>query len=208
MTHPDQILSEFIDAWNAGRRPDVDEFLGRVPDEQQAELAEEITTFLAFAPTPAYDEAALSALRADPAVAAAAQALAGESSQWPMLLPRLRERAGLSLADVARQVSSFLGLGGREEKTERYLADMERDALDPSGVSRRVLDALGRVLGTDATDLGSAGDAGGWARPAPALLRGKADELQISDLETLADAMTTDSPVDWDEVDELFRGGR
>ncbi|MBA3329118.1 MAG: helix-turn-helix transcriptional regulator, partial [Solirubrobacterales bacterium] len=185
MTHPDQILSEFIDAWNAGRRPDVDEYLNRAPDEQQAELAEEITTFLAFAPTPAYDPVTLSALRAEPAVVATTQSLAGELSQWPALLPRLRERAGLSLADLARRVCGALGLTGREEKTERYLADMERDALDPGGVSRRVLDALARALGTDASDLGSAGDAGGWAaRPAPALLRGEAEDLQISDLET------------------------
>ena len=32
MTRPDVVLSEFIDAWNAGRRPSVREHLLRVPE--------------------------------------------------------------------------------------------------------------------------------------------------------------------------------
>ena len=29
----EQVLSEFIDAWNAGRRPEVDDYIARVPAE-------------------------------------------------------------------------------------------------------------------------------------------------------------------------------
>jgi transcriptional regulator with XRE-family HTH domain len=205
MTHPDRILSEFMDAWNAGQRPDVDDYLARVPEAEQPRLADDITTFLAFAPTPAYDEAALAAIRAEPAVGAARAALAAGSA-WPAVLPRLRERAGLSLGDVARRVSEALGLAGREAKAERYLGAMERGDLAPGGVSRRVLEALGRVLGTSAADLGAAGDAG-WGATAPALLRGRAGTVELRHLEALADALSAESPADWDEVDELFRGG-
>ena len=34
---PDRILSDFIDAWNAGRRPEVDDYVGRA-DEADREI--------------------------------------------------------------------------------------------------------------------------------------------------------------------------
>ena len=57
MSTNDQVLSDFIDAWNAGRRPRVREYLARLPDgPERDELADQITTWLEVAPTPAYDD--------------------------------------------------------------------------------------------------------------------------------------------------------
>ncbi len=67
----DQVLSEFIDAWNAGERPDVDDYVMRVEEQERGELAEQIVSFLQFAPTPSYDEKALEAIRAESIVVAA-----------------------------------------------------------------------------------------------------------------------------------------
>ena len=56
---PDRILSDFIDAWNAGRRPEVDDYVGRADEPDRAPLASDFVAFLAFAPTPEYDDANL-----------------------------------------------------------------------------------------------------------------------------------------------------
>src|SRR3954447_13219514 len=74
MPPADRILSDFIDAWNAGRRPDPDEHLARAAEPDREQLLADITAFVAFAPTPDYDDAALAAIRAEPAVAAGAAA--------------------------------------------------------------------------------------------------------------------------------------
>src|SRR3954470_13953937 len=87
----DRILSEFIDAWNAGRRPDVDDYLARVPDEERGELADQLVSFMSFAPTPTYSDAALDAIRAEPVVAAAHAAAEERSGLLPALLTGLRE---------------------------------------------------------------------------------------------------------------------
>src|SRR3954454_16759149 len=94
----EQVLSEFVDAWNAGQRPDVDDYIARVPAEEQVALGEELATFLTFAPAPAYSDDALAAIRAE---IAATVGVEDGRSLFAALLTRLRERVGLSTADVA-----------------------------------------------------------------------------------------------------------
>jgi hypothetical protein len=213
-TDRDRILSEFIDAWNAGLRPEVDAFLERAPDADRADLAQSISSFLAWAPTPDYTEASLEAIAAEPMVRESLAAARGPSGLWPALLPRLRERAALTTTELATAVVKALGLpAARERKTAEYLDRMERGDLEPTGVSRRLLSALAGVLGVGVGELEGAGDLGAWrAPPAPAMFRAEhraAEEIR-DDLEILADALAA-SPSDddgWDEVDRLFRGGR
>jgi transcriptional regulator with XRE-family HTH domain len=209
MTETDRLLSQFMDAWNAGRRPRVQDYLARAPDDARAELAEQLTTFLEYAPTPDYAEATMAELMAEPAVVTAAAAFESEAGLWPALLPRLREQARMTLGDLARRLNEALAVTGRETKTEAYLKQMEAGSLDPGGVSRRVLEALGRILRVDPEDLDRAG-AFGVAEPAPALLRSEPGTApSVAHLEVLADALAAPAPgEEWDEVDRLFRGGR
>src|SRR3954469_11229728 len=93
----EQVLSEFIDAWNAGQRPDVDDYIARVPAEEQAPLGEELATFLTFAPTPGYSDAALAAMRAEIAASVGPDE---ERGLFGALLAQLRARLGLSTAEV------------------------------------------------------------------------------------------------------------
>ena len=66
----------------------------------------------------------------------------------PSSLPRLRERAGLSVADVAAALVERFGLSaGATERAAGYLERLERGELEPARVSRRLLDALGELLG-------------------------------------------------------------
>jgi transcriptional regulator with XRE-family HTH domain len=207
MTDPDRILGEFIDAWRAGERPDAGAYVDRAPPAARTELAHTIEEFLSLAPEPEYDAAAWAALSADPAVARVAAAVEGDAAEsWSALLPRLRERRDLSLDALAGAVSDRLGLAaGRQPKARAYLDDLEHDRLVPERLSRRLLDALAAVLETPAAWLERAG--AGPAAPAAALYRRQGEGAVEQRLEVIADAMLAGAG-DWDEVDELFQGGR
>ena len=207
MTSPESVLSQYIDDWNAGRRPRVEDYLARVDAAQRDELAERIATYVGWAPTPRYPPEVLDDIRREPALAQLREATGREGGLWSVVLPRLRARAGLGLAELAQRVHGALGLsGGEEDKTARYLQDMERDGLDPRGVSQRVLDALAAALGTSGRDLAEAGDLGSGGRPATALYRAAPMDLDV--LHELAGAAHERDPGDDDEIDQLFRGGR
>jgi transcriptional regulator with XRE-family HTH domain len=193
----DRILSEFIDAWRAGDRPDAGEYVDRAPPQDRPELAAAIDAFMALAPEPGYDEQAWSALTADPMI----ERIAVDA--WSDLLPRLRERHGLSLDGLATALAERLGVPA--PKTRSYLDDLEHDRLVPDRLSRRLLDTLAAVLGAPAAWLERTG--AGRAAPTAALYRRQGQHETEQRLEVIADAMLADA-AEWDEVDELFQGGR
>ena len=211
----DRILSEFIDAWNAGQRPDVDDYIARVPAEEQGELAEQLASFLSFAPTPTYSDAALEAIRAEPIVAAALAAPGERGGLLPALLSGLRKRFSMTTPQLAGQLVRELELSSdREQKTAAYLDRLERGELEPARISRRVFDALAKVFGVPRDELEGAGDLGGWAaRPAMAAgpvfrAEDEAAEAVSAHLDLLADALEAPGGQARDEVDDLFLGGR
>jgi hypothetical protein len=207
---PDRILSDFIDAWNAGDRPDVDAYLARAGETDREQLAADIVAFVAFAPTPDYDDDALAAIRAEPAVARTAEAAHAPGGLWPALLPRLRERAALSTGQLAAGLVGALGLpADREPKTRAYIERLEAGELEPRGLSGRLLDGLARLLAVPRAELEGASAFGG-PPAAPALFRaeGPAAAALRDDLDVIADALAAPPAEEWDEVDELFRGGR
>jgi hypothetical protein len=121
MLDPEKVLSDFIEAWSAGRRPDVDEHLERVAPEQRATLAQDIGTWLAVAPAPRFDKPTRERIRAEPLVRAVVEATDSEGGLWPALLPRLRERAGLSVQEIAGRIAAAFGLAGQEERAAGYV---------------------------------------------------------------------------------------
>ena len=214
MSTPDQVLSDFIDAWNAGQRPRTLEYLRRVPDGPDREqLAEQITAWLELAPTPDYDAGARSAIRAEPAVAAVLAGADADAGLWPATVPRLRARAGLSIRDVAARLVERFSLGeAAVERTADYLQRLERGELEPSRVSRRLLDALGGLLGVPGSALADAGSFGRGFRPAAAggtIFRAAphAERWVAQDIEALSQAAMSPAPPELDELDRLFIGG-
>lgn len=207
----DRILSEYIDAWNAGQRPDVDDYLSRAPAEERAELADQLVTFLSFAPTPDYSDAALDAIRAEPIVAEALAAPGERGGLLPSLLAGLRVRFAMSTSQVAGELVAVLGLpSDRQEKTASYLDRLEHGELEPTRVSRRVFDGLARVFGVPRDQLEGAGDLGGWGPSPSPVFRAdeEAAEMVTQHLEVLADALEAPGGAGRDEVDDLFLGGR
>lgn len=211
MSDVDALLSRFVEEWNAGRRPSVENYLDQAPQgAARNDLADQISTFLTYAPTPRYDEAAMAQLLEEPAVRAAATAFEAESSAWRALLPRLRKQAGLSQSELAAEVLDAAGLGdeGRDKAT-RHLEAMERGELEATSVSDRLLAVLSRVLRMNQADLVRTGMPGVGPAPAGAMFRrelGEGDDLEPR-LDLAADALATPAPdAQWDEVDELFFG--
>jgi transcriptional regulator with XRE-family HTH domain len=204
---PDRILSEFVDAWNAGRRPDVDDYLARVAAEHQAEVAARISAFLSIAPTPDYDDAAWDEIRADPLVGSIVDAERGLAAR----LGALRRRAHMTVHELAVAIAGDLGVEGREDKAARYLERLERERLDPRAVSRRVFAALGRALHVPAGELLAAATHGPRVQPGGAFFRAAPGAQADAEhhLEVLAEAMAAParSGEAWDDVDELFLGG-
>jgi transcriptional regulator with XRE-family HTH domain len=214
MTQTDQVLSDFIDAWNAGRRPRVREYLSRVPEGAARDaLAEQITTWLEVAPAPEYSEATRAEIRAEPVVQHVLSAVGDDAGLWPQVIPQLRARAGLSVAQVAARLVARFSLGsGNEERTADYLQRLERGELEPTRVSRRLLCALAELLGVSPGTLRDAGVLGAGLRPAAAggtLFRAGDDagDWVAHDIETLSRAAMTPAAEPMDELDRLFAGG-
>jgi transcriptional regulator with XRE-family HTH domain len=212
MNSADQVLSEFVDAWNAGRRPRALDYLRRVPEgSDRDELAAQLSAWLEVAPAPAHDPPTRAAIRREPAVARALAAAEAQAGLWPQVVPGLRERAGLSVAQLAARLVERFGLPpGDEARAAGYVERLERGELEPARVSRRLLDALADLLGTGARTLSEAGVLGAPPRRAgAALFRGPAGpgEGLAEDLDVLGAAATTPAPPAMDELDRLFAGG-
>jgi len=217
MAELDRLLGEFADAWNAGERPRLEDFVDRAPPERGDELAELIEAFLAVAPSPRYSEETMAELMREPAVLASVESARGRSGLLPSLLPRLRERARLRRDEVVERLAATLRVPGTEPKMARYLHQLESGTLEAGGVSRRVFEALAYVLGARVEEIERAADVpglGGGTGPAPAFMRsieasdaaGEPPALAAAPAARAAHAQAADE--DWDEVDRLFRGGR
>ena len=214
MSTTDQVLSEFIDAWNAGRRPSAREYLARLPDgPDRDELADQITSWLEIAPAPAYSDGVRSDIAAEPFVARLLSSAGSEAGLWPSVVPELRSRAGLSIREVAARLVDRLALDSSDApRTIGYLERLEGGGLDPTRVSRRLLRALGGVLGVPDRALLDSGSFGRGLRPAAvggAIFRsdGAASPSVRDDIEALSRAALTPAPPPMDELDRLFTGG-
>jgi hypothetical protein len=214
MSTIDQVLSEFIDAWNAGKRPRVRDYLARLPDGPDRDaLASALSTWLETAPTPTYSEAARTEIASEPTVADLFARASTDAGLWPTVVPQLRSRAGLSTTDLATRLVERFSLSRSDvPRTQTYLERLEAGSLDPTRVSRRLLDAVGALLGVSGSSLA---DTAVFSRslrsPAAggALFRaeGQADDQLRHDIEILSKAALAPSPAPMNEVARLFTGG-
>src|SRR3954447_14272438 len=202
MTDVQGLLEAFIAEDRSGVG-DPATYLARVEGADRAELEALIDGYLARAPRRAFDRAAFAA---SPAVGVVAS-LAGSSGTWPALLPRLRDRARLRRAELVARLAADLDVGGREAKVASYYHAMEQGTLPSAGVSDRVLEALGRIVGESAAALRAAGSLA--PPPPPAAPAAFARVASPAPGFAAAASVTAGraEPPPRDEVDELFTGG-
>lgn len=208
MTDLDRLLTEYIAEHRAGDEADPRAYLFRASADERAELAALIDAYLARTSRQPVDTASFAGSRAERTVDELQRAIAGQAGLWPAVLPRLRDRAGLKRSALVDRLASRLGVEDRREKVASYYHEMEQGLLPAAGVSDRVLEALGRIVGEPAQALRDAGRAlkasgEGPAVPAPAFAR-RAYDAEPQGLPSPGDEPQRAG--EWDEVDELFRG--
>jgi hypothetical protein len=209
VTDVDRLIAEYIAEHKGGGDADPGEYLARVSPAERTVLAALIDAYLARAPRAEFDRAEFRGSSAERTVDELERAVSGQSGLWPAVLPRLRARVGLKRSTVVERLAAALGVIDRREKVARYYHEMEQGLLPADGVSDRVLEALGRIVGESARALREAGVSpappghGVAATPAAAFAR-------RAHAERTADPTTSSPPeqkAEWDDVDRLFRGG-
>ena len=199
------MLSAFVDAWIAGERPRLEDYLQRARPAERPALADAIDDFVTLAPAPRYNDKTLQAIRAE----ATATTSGVATATLPALLTTV---AHLRRADHARAggpVEPSARDPGREAKLERYLERLEGGELDGRRLSQRLLDALARC--SPSTPTRSTAPAGSATSPRPASACAAATRhrrRRARQARLLAELMSVPPAEEWDEVDELFLGGR
>ncbi len=195
------LYDRFVGAWHAGLTPDVDAFLSQVEGEDVETLTQQLETFLLVAP--AVEPRQDARVAGDDPVLAAAIALgdAFDERPWAVRLAEARRSAGLSLADVGARLAETFGLAGRGPRAASLLGRLESRELASSGVSARAARALARILGQPE---------GALIPPRAAALY-RADSPDGAELESLlagaSAALSLQDGEQWDELDDLLRGG-
>ena len=201
MTTADKMFSDFRAAYERGERANMADYLAGVGADERDELEARITRYLIEeAPLRSYDAAEFAREQQTPVMQRAAE-LFDEAAEANLVAAR--ERAGMTLDELAAAVLEKTGLGGgqaEQQKAAGYLGQLEQGTLPR--LTERVRDAVRSVLGTDPAS-SFAGPEYGFAFRLSARDEAAPDE-SIERAELLLDAMAAPSPRGWDEVDELF----
>ena len=115
MADVERLLSEYIAEHRAGGDADPRRYLERVEGLDRAELQALIDAYLQRAPGRAWDPEAFAGSSASILADRLARAVAGQAGMWPVVLPRLRERAQVMREDIARRLAEALGVAGFEQ---------------------------------------------------------------------------------------------
>jgi hypothetical protein len=211
MADVEKLLHEFIEEDRERGPADPRAYLTQLEGTDRAELETLIDGYLARAPRRPFDRNDFASSPARAVAQELGRALGGASGTWPALLPRLRHRAQLRRADVVRRLAEELGAGdAQRDKVARYYHGMEQGTLPAAGVSDRVLDALGRIVGVSAQRLRDAGRAAGGVSPgeagATAFARVGSPDPQYVEAEKLMEPGGVAPEEPPDEIDALFIG--
>jgi hypothetical protein len=208
MNDVDRLLAEYVAEHRAGGDADPREFLSGASPPQRTELAALIDAYLARAPRQPFDEASFRGSSAERTVDELERAIAGQAGLWPALLPRLRDRAGLKRSELVERLAASLVVSDHKDKVTGYYHEMEQGLLPSQGVSDRVLAALGQLVGETTQALREAGrglaSSGEGPAAAPAAFARRA---YVERADAPSPGVQDRPEGEWDEVDELFRGG-
>jgi hypothetical protein len=212
MAEIERLFTDYVAEHRGGGEADPVAYLDRAEEAERRELAALIDAYLARTPGRPWDREAFAGSAAERLSDAVAQSLQGVSGTWPVVLPRLRHRAQVTRGELVRRLAATLEASDREAKVGGYYHEMERGLLPSAGVSARVLEALGEIVGATGEFLRRAGEPLGTGEaPSPGEVYARASRPGAP----AVDGEVADSPAEpaarsaeaRDEVDELFTGG-
>lgn len=158
MSDVERLFRQFTEADRAGGpAPDPLDWVARAEGAEREELIVLIEEYLTRAPRRAFDADAFAGSPARALAEDLGRVLDGDAGTWPALLPRLRHRARLSRAQLVARLADRLGVPGQEPAVLGYYHAMEQGTLPAAGVTDRVLEALGGIVGESAAALRAAG---------------------------------------------------
>jgi hypothetical protein len=209
MTEVERLFDEYVREHRSGGEADPTAFLTRASPGERRELAALIDSYLTRSPREDFDAARFRGSSAERTVDELERVLGGQAGLWPALLPRLRDRAGLKRSRLVEQLAAALGVANKTGKVGDYYHQMEQGTLPAAGVSTRVLETLARLVGESAEALREAGEQRGEG-PAPAAPQAafaRRTYAEAADAPSPGRAAPAETQAEWDEVDQLFRGG-
>jgi hypothetical protein len=211
MSGVDRLFKQYVAEHRAGGTADPLQYLERVRGADRLELEALIDGYLTNAAPQERGAESYRGSLAEQVVESLSPSIAGSSGLWPTVLPGLRNRAQVRRSELVHRLAQTLEVGDREAKVADYYNQMEQGLLPAEGVSTRVLAALGEIVGRSAPYLRRLGRALGPAAEQPpgsaaAFARLAAPAAPAGDEAHERPAPTSAMP-EWDEVDELFRGG-
>jgi hypothetical protein len=220
----EQLLSEFIREFEAAGEADPRSYLGRVEGVDRRELEALIEGYLDRAPVRRWDPDAFAGSRAEAIATDLTDMHVGSAAPAPALRG-LRARAEVKRSELVKRLAEALGVAGQEEKVGYYYHRMESGLQPPRGISRRVIDALAKIISADPEEIGRAlagsrpPAAPGGTAPVMTRLASPPDSSEFVADEQMVEAFDTEegepgesapaqaSPAEEpDEVDRLFGG--
>jgi hypothetical protein len=210
MASVDQLLAAFAEELRNTGEADPQGYLRQVEGADRRELAALIEGHLERAGRRTWEPAAFKGSFAERVYDELAERLEPETEPLTALLVRLRNSKPVTRGELTKQLAVELDAKGKERKVARYYHQLEQGLLSPQGVSPRVFEALGSILGASAERLRAAG-AGISAGPddgqaSPAFARQAMPASLDYAARSPASPGTAPAEEDWDEVDRLFRG--
>lgn len=216
----DETYEQYVRDFESGSAPSPLPYLERVDEDSRQELADAIDRYLMTAPRREWDAAAYEASQAGRIADRLWRSMDGASGEWPILLPRLRERSRLTRSKVCERLASWLEAPAGDPRVASYYHEMEQGLLPWRGVSSRVIEGLSSIFEVPVEEIETAARRGGDLPPPEtteaAMARvGAPDPRYSSDLDlTGADELAgmasppiEKPPADWDEIDRAFLGG-
>jgi hypothetical protein len=219
MSDVDRLFDQYREQHRSGGGADPRQYLEQLEGVDRDELAALIGAYLERAPGRSWDATAFAGSRAERLTEriAAGWEEAEAPVAWHELLPQLRAKAQVKRADLVERLAGAIGAGGRERKVAAYYHQMETGRLPSEGVSNRVLQALGEIVGESAERLRAAGSvttAGGGEdqvsrRVAFARTAAHKPEFDAETREAAPAAAASAEPAEDEDdlVDRLFTGG-
>ena len=206
----DELFDQFRAAYRAGEDADPRRYLAELSGAERRELEGLIEAFLSHDVGTAYDAAAFEQFAEEPLrlnVRRAVEERLSIAENWTTLLKSARTEAQIPRSTLVERLAQALGVAGKERKVRDYYHEMELGTLPPQGVSDRVLEALSRIVDVPVQRLRAAGERlapPGAGAPLAVFAR---TAMRSMDAPAVPASPGTEPPA-WDEVDELFRGGR
>lgn len=218
MSDVDRLFDQYREQHRSGGGADPRQYLEQLEGVDRDELAALIGAYLERAPGRTWDATAFAGSRAERLTEriSASWEEAEAPVAWRELLPQLRAKAQIKRADLVERLAAAIGAGGRERKVAAYYHQMETGKLPSEGVSNRVLQALGEIVGESAERLRAAGSvlgAGGDQQEVEARVafaRTAAHKPEFDALQaTPAPSASAGEPAEDEDdlVDRLFTGG-